>query len=357
MAGILLTAFYFSFRHNTGVVTFVAEKITRPYHSLAGRVCAYVNFSVAELFYVAAITVSVIYLIIQIARILRKDNKKEIILKTALTFLSLAAAFYGGFCLLWGFYYQYSDGMDFCDLQESPISVEELSGVCLYFADKANELGTQVNRDENQLFTTDREYILSLSHSLYENLAEIYPALQGASLRAKGVIHSRFMSRINFTGFFFPFTGEANVNTDSPVCLFPATIAHEIAHQRGIAREDWANFVAVIACMESPYTEYRYSAALLAYIHLSNALYKADYNRWLEIRNRLSESVLCDLTANTAYWTRYSSGGAAKISETIYDDFLKGYGEARGRQSYGACVDLLVNYYYPLCDFPAEPAQ
>ena len=94
-----------------------------------------------------------------------------------------------------------------------------------------------MERDETGACITDRSAVLERSAELYAALEEDFPCLQGAPLRAKGVKLSRLMSYIDFTGFFFPFTGEANVNTDFPPSLFAATVAHELAHQRGVAKE------------------------------------------------------------------------------------------------------------------------
>ena len=35
-----------------------------------------------------------------------------------------------------------------------------------------------------------------------------------------------------------------------------------------------------------------------------------------------------------------------KASNTVYEGFLQSYDQELGLKSYGACVDLLVNYYY-----------
>ena len=128
-----------------------------------------------------------------------------------------------------------------------------------------------------------------------------------------------------------------------PVCL-DYVIAHELAHLRGVAREDEANFCAVVACMESGDEDYRYSGALLAYIYLGNALYRADYDAWREVYSTLSENVRADLRANNDYWARFETP-AADVSEKVYESFLQTYGDDRGMQSYGACVDLLTVYY------------
>ena len=68
---------------------------------------------------------------------------------------------------------------------------------------------------------------------------------------------SRLFSRMNFTGFYTPFTGESNLNIDSPACLLPANISHELAHQRGIASEQECNFLAILAATTCDNATYR----------------------------------------------------------------------------------------------------
>ena len=153
------------------------------------------------------------------------------------------------------------------------------------------------------------------------------------------------MSYTDFTGFFFPFTAEANVNTDFPPALFASTVAHELAHQRGVAKEQEANFAAVLASLEYGDAEYCYSACVLAYTHLGNALYSADYDAWKRIYLTLNEDVRRDFDANREYWAQFETP-VQKVSNTVYEGFLHSYDQTMGLKSYGACVDLLVNYYY-----------
>ena len=160
----------------------------------------------------------------------------------------------------------------------------------------------------------------------------------------KGIAFSKVMSAMNFTGFYFPFTGESNVNMDSPAMLLASTCAHELAHQRGIASEQQCNFLAVLACTRCDDANYNYSGWLLGYIHLSNALYRADREAWQEVRDSLPAEVLADLRSNSAYWSHYR-GLTAAFTQSLNDKMIKTYGDALGTQSYGAVVDLLVAYY------------
>jgi hypothetical protein len=130
-----------------------------------------------------------------------------------------------------------------------------------------------------------------------------------------------------------------------PVCDLAATVAHELSHQRGVAKEQEANFTAVLACLDCGDPEYAYSACLLACTHLGNALARADRPAWEEILGGLSEDVLRDLASRRAYWAQFETPVQA-ASNTVYEGFLHSYDQTLGLKSYGACVDLLVNYYY-----------
>ncbi len=52
---------------------------------------------------------------------------------------------------------------------------------------------------------------------------------------------------LGFTGYYNPFTGEAQVNTTVPQFLLPNIALHEMGHQIGYAKEDEANFSAYLA--------------------------------------------------------------------------------------------------------------
>ena len=53
---------------------------------------------------------------------------------------------------------------------------------------------------------------------------------------------------------------------------------------------------------------------------------------------------MLDLRYNSAYWAQYK-GLTATVTQSLNDKMIKSYGDELGTQSYGAVVDLLVNYY------------
>ena len=345
VSGLIIIAAYFALRDNAAVMTAVSHGFVRPWQRIFRRLTAHVPFSVAECLIVVGVLGAIAYVIAFLVGLIRKPERIKRVYRFLLTCLTAFSLIYGGFCLLWGVYYYTSDFEAQSGIVAQPLSVEQLETVTRYFTDLVNEYGEQVARNEDGTFAEDMDAYFAHSPRLYLAVEREVPCLAGDAVPAKEFFFSRFMSYVNFTGFYFPFTAEANINIDSPGCLIPSTIAHELAHQRGVAEEDEANFVAVLASLADGDPVYCYSSCLLAYIHLGNALYQADYDAWLDNYQRLSEGVRADLALNRSYWAQFETP-VSTVSDTVYTGFLHSYGQTLGLQTYGKCVDLLVTYYY-----------
>ncbi len=332
-------------RDNHALMVWVSERLVRPAHRALAVLNDHLPFSVAELLIGLAVIAVLVYIIYTIIKLIRCGGRLKRLYAAVINLLAAGLAVYAGFCMLWGVYYYGNDFMTRSGLKNDNISVEQLETVTEYFAALVNEYSSQVPRDADGNYVADRDAILRRSNEVYANVEETLPCLSGPAVRAKGVYFSRVMSYTDFTGFFFPFTAEANVNTDFPPALFASTVAHELAHQRGVAKEQEANFAAVLASLEYGDAEYCYSACMLAYTHLGNALYSADYDAWKSIYLTLNEDVRRDFAANREYWAQFETP-VQKVSNTVYEGFLHSYDQTMGLKSYGACVDLLVNYYY-----------
>ena len=333
---------YLLFRGNPAIMTAVCDSIARPFHRFAARVCEALPFSVGELlcYLLAAV---VLWLLV---RLLRHRKDIQALKRDVLTIAALPALIGALFTLLWGSYY-YAEGFpEKSGLRDAPVSTEALKAVTAQFIARCNDYGEQVERDEKGEFVIDREAVFAASSHLYDAVSEKLPISNDPAAHCKGVsrLLSYGMSKTGFTGFFCPYTGESNVNTHMPDLLLPATIGHELAHQRGVAKEDYANFVGIVASLESGDRDYGYSAAVMGYIYLGNALYSADYASWKELYTTISPKVRTDLDAHNAYWDRFE-GKAEEVSDALYEKLLETVGETRGMASYGACVDLLVAWY------------
>lgn len=342
---LLAVALIYALRVDEGAMLWVYEHVTHPYHLFMSKLCSHFAFSAAELVYAAAILGLAAYLLWCVYRLIRFPEKLWQLYRLVLTLAMAGAIFWAGLNVMWTPCYYAPGFAEQSGVDDGPLELEELETVTRWFAALTSEYAGEVPRDENGACTTDRDSVLDRAAGVFEGAAELYPFLDGEALRPKPIHFSRIMSYLDFTGFFFPMTGEANLNMDSPVFLLPSTSQHEIAHQRGVAMEQECNFVAVLSCLESEYADFRYAGAALAYIYLGNALAGADYEAYTEIYYSLSDTVRADFKAQSAYWDEFRDSAAQKASNTVYDSFLKSNGQELGMQSYGACVNLLVHYY------------
>lgn len=343
---LLWLGFYYLFRDRQEWMHALCKALVRPFHLFAARISAILPFSLGELLCYGAVLwvlYSLVGVIIALFSLKKDKNQLCPALLRLFAFPVLVGAL---FTLFWGVYYSADNFPQESGLQDAPISTTDLEDVTARFIALCNSYGEQVERDEKGCFCIDRQAVFSRSATLYENISAQLPLALQPAVPCKGVskAFSYGMSVTGFTGFFCPYTGEANVNTHMPDLMLPATISHELAHQRGVPREDYANFVGILAALESGELDYAYSGAVLGYIYLGNALYQADYDRWQALYSTISPAVRTDLNAHNTYWQQFE-GKAEKVSETLYESLLESVGEKRGMASYGVCVDLLVQWY------------
>ena len=152
------------------------------------------------------------------------------------------------------------------------------------------------------------------------------------------------LTRVGISGFYSPFTGEATVNAELPDAEIPFTMAHEMAHQRGTAPEDEANFLGYLSCRESGLAAARYSGALAAWALAANALAQASPESLRALPGGgLDPGPRADRAAIHRFWERHE-GRAARVSERVNDAYLKANAQHAGVLSYDRAVELLVDF-------------
>lgn len=232
-------------------------------------------------------------------------------------------------------------------LETGGVSVGELKSTALLLAEQVNEAALEVSFGEDGFSVMPYDIDTMNAHILaaYCRVSAEYGFVQELQSRVKPVLASRAMSYTHITGVYTYFTGEANINVYFPDYTIPFTAAHELAHQRGIARENEANFVAFLATVSAHDPYIRYSAYLNLYEYVANALWQADREAYREVLATLSPTVLGELRAYAAFFEQFEDSVAADISETVNDTYLKVHGNEAGIASYGLVVELAVAYY------------
>lgn len=304
------------------------------------------SFSIAELLiYMAFFTI--FYLILRfIYRIFTSPNKLQEIIKSTVNALCIFSIAYCLFLILWGFnYYRqplaYSLGYN---IEET--STADLKELCTVLISKTNQLRLKVNEKETGVMHIEGGYnsIIQRSSIGYKDISQYYPVLGGAYGQPKAVLASHALCYYGIGGIYIPFTAEANFNKLVPDSMLPATLCHEMAHQRGFAREDEANFIAYLTCKAHTDVDFQYSGYLLALIYSMNSLYKYNTAAYNELLASYSPGVVKDLKYNSDFWKQFE-GTVNDIQEKINDAYLKSNKQEDGVKSYGRMVDLLLAEY------------
>lgn len=350
-AGAAALCVFWAARRSAACMDWFIRWVSAPWKRFWGAAADALPFSLCE----ALCTALGVWVIAAAGRTVRLQLQGRRVLGRRLICLAALAVWgYAGFCAFWGVHYYGTGFSQKSGIVPAPVSVEALAATTRWFAEGACGAAAGVQRSPEGLYLGDKEAILAYGAQSYQALVREWPFLEGPARRPKPAFYSWFMSAAGFTGYLFPYLGESTLNVHCPEVYLPVTVAHELAHQRGVAPEQEANFLGIAACLTCPDPDYRYSGWLFGYSHLSTALYAADPEAWQEIWDGLDEGCKADIQANNAYWDSFRSP-VTSLVQGGYESFLQGYGQTLGLASYGACVDLLVARYGPAA-LAGEPA-
>lgn len=274
-------------------------------------------------------------------------NSWRAALRFVAVMLSVTSLFFTGFVFTLGTGYHTAPLDRRLGLEGSEVSKETLRATAEVLALAVNEAAEEVTFGEDGFSVMPYDLDGMNGHLLraYERVCEDHDFIQPLKSRLKPVMLSHAMSYTHITGVYSYFTGEANINVYFPSYTVVYTAAHELAHQRGIARENEANFVAflVTEASEDPYV--RYCGYLNLFEYVSYALWAVDAQAYREVTALLSPAVRAELQAYSDFFEEFRDSAAADVSDAVNDAYLKLNGSEAGTASYGLVVDLAIAYF------------
>ena len=185
--------------------------------------------------------------------------------------------------------------------------------------------------------------IIKLLNEAYDAAPEFRLLPRGEFAPPKPVYASEVLTRLGISGVYFPLTAEPNYNADIPDFQLPFSIAHEMAHQRGIARESEANFVAYVVCVNSRDPFVRYSGFRNGLGVLSE-LYRVDPEKARELSKQLGTGYREDSRRAALFWAK-ASGAAGALSHRVNDLYLRANRVKAGVADYSNSTTLIIAYH------------
>lgn len=258
------------------------------------------------------------------------------------------------FNLIWGWNY-HRKGLDHqLKLPTGNYSSSEVKMVLEEVIVKLNENRKLISSD-----TTLPEY--SFAHlstraaESYELAAKDFPFLEYKAVSIKKSMYSKAAEYFGFSGYYNPFTGEAQLRTHLPEVMKPFVLCHEIGHQVGYAKENEASFAGYLAASYSNDAYFRYSVYLDLYSSVqSKLLYTSfeegdttvitqlkDYNQKLDTLVRFDRRKIREFFRRNR--TQLSENMSYAVM-AMYEQYLKANAQTAGLKSYDDVVSLLIAF-------------
>lgn len=338
-SAVLLFAFYqsadfadFYSRHIGSVFRFILAKLSDPF-----------PFSVAETI-IFSLPIFVGAVIAHTVRLSKQSAAKNC--RFIMALLSILTLLFSLFVLTFAAAYRGSTLEEKLGLERKYVSAAELAATANALAKQIEGVLDEVrfNYGSFSVMPYPLDEMTKKLNDAFEKVCEKYPFVQPMRTRVKPVVLSELMTYTHISGVYSYFTGEANLNVNFPDYMLPYTAAHELSHQRGIAREDEANFMAFLVCIESDDPYIRYSGYVNVLGYVLSSLYSADPAEYMKVWRAMDRRVVFEFASYSEFFDKYRESKVSKVSETINDTYLKIQGQAEGTRSYGRVVDLAVAY-------------
>jgi len=300
-------------------------------------------FSLAELLVLASPCIIVAVCVICVRK---ADRGTRYFIRCISGLLSVFFLVYTGFVLIFAAGYRGTTLSEKMELDTENIGAEELYSAALFVRDRLNELAEDVIYVENKgsIRPYSHDETVKLCLASYDKLESEYEFVKNFRSSVKQLVLSDLMTYTHISGIYTFFTGEANLNTNYPYYVTVFSTAHEMAHQRGIAREDEANFIAYLVCIHSEDLYLQYCGYLNMFEYFLAPLYYSSETLYGEVVGGLDARGRYDLYCYSMFFDHYRNSLAADFSNSVNDAYLEMQG-TEGIDSYGLVTELAVAYH------------
>ncbi len=336
-------AVYFIGAENMQFAEWVSVNLGYPMRLALAKITGSVGFSIAEIL----IALSPIFLLLIIFFASKKNGVREKI-RYFVSLIAIISIFLSAYVYVLGIGYYRAPSYEKIGIEAKNPEKEDLYKTLVLLKNECEALVDEIDFSQSGSSVSPISFdeICEQICLGYERLAAEYPTLELELFdsKAKPVKFSNIMTYLDILGIYTFFTGESNVNVHYPDYTTPFTIAHEFAHQRGIARENEANFIAFLVCIRADNPYVRYSGYMNMFEYTASALAKTDREMLISVYREMDQRLYGEMVAYSDFYNANKSEILGNISEFFNDNYLKLQGN-EGTVSYSMVVKLCVDYY------------
>jgi hypothetical protein len=303
----------------------------------------WIPFSIGDLLYIAAFIFLVLKawkLIHLLARRMVKEYLSWILFRK---YLRLVFWIYIIFNLAWGLNYDRRGIAAQLELDVQPYSKQDLQKLTTLLEQRLNSYAPMEDSIKRLELNTNAT-LFNQAIKDYKKLKGLYPFLAYPSPSVKPSLYSSVGHYFGFSGYFNPFTSEAQVNTTEPVFTRPFVVNHEIGHQLGYGKENEASFVSFLACRNSDNVDFRYSVYYELFFDAARESMRTGDTMFIStIRKNLHPRVRADKLQETLFRMKKRNGMEPYVSD-FYNNYLKLNNQPKGLATYDEVIAWLVAF-------------
>ena len=302
----------------------------------------WIPISIGDLLYGLAGLYLLIQLIRLIKRLFRKQLNRQYWANTLRRTVLVVLWIYVSFNLLWGLNYNRKGIAAELQLNVQPYEQEDLLVVMNTLIERLHILDSTGRTDRERL--QKKRNLFNGAADAYDSLSLRETAINYSFQSVKPSLYSYLGNYLGFTGYYNPWSGEAQVNTTVPIFVRPFTTCHEIGHQLGYAKENEANFAGYLSAKSSSDPAFRYSVYFDLYSYSWYYLYRQDSVLAKKMSEQLPLGVKKDYRELKAFWRRHRNP-IETVIDNLYGQYLKANQQPSGKLSYNEVIAWLIAYY------------
>jgi hypothetical protein len=298
-------------------------------------------FSLGDLLYAAA-GIGVLLFVWRSIKAARKERGKTFWLSMGYKIITTLLIVYILFNTLWALNYSRLGIAHQLGLQVQPYGLPEVVQLTKTLQTRLNHFAaltdTTARKERNR-----NTKLFQKSIQVYKEAEVRFSFLRYTTPSIKPSLYSRIGHYFGFTGYYNPFSSEAQIKTSIPVFLKPFVVTHEMAHQLGYAKENEANFVAFLTARHARDAETLYSVYYHLYNYSQREVYRRDSMLAKTIQKHIHPQVVRDNEELKAYF-QSTENSIEPLMTRFYDQYLKWNNQKSGLQTYNQVIALLIAY-------------
>lgn len=310
----------------------------------------WVPFSIGDIMYTWLVTALLVAAVRGGIRIYRKQYSQAMFIHFIFRAAKTILWVYIIFKSVWGLNYDRLGIAYQLRITQTMYSKEEATQLTNQLIDSLNACRRQMK--DSILPAPALDTIYREAYRSYQTVSIQYPFLNYRNRSVKESLFSWLGDYMGFSGYYNPFTGEAQLRTDIPRVLVPYIACHEMAHQLGYASESEANFVGYLAASASKDVYFRYSVYLDLFSYAQGQevmMYgkEKDFKQFEQVikqnRERMDTLVKKDRKEIREFFNKRKNRISPAMSG-LYDQYLKMNKQLQGVNSYDEVIGWLIGY-------------